>query len=71
MAGLVMVQRCLDLLIPLIEQRNGIVIKTIGDAILARFCDVEEAVQSAVQIQSDLSEGNRHRAPVDQIIVTC
>jgi class 3 adenylate cyclase/pSer/pThr/pTyr-binding forkhead associated (FHA) protein len=68
-AGLVMVQKCLDLLIPLIEQRNGIVIKTIGDAILARFCDVEEAVQSAVQMQSELSEGNRHHAPVDQIHV--
>jgi class 3 adenylate cyclase/pSer/pThr/pTyr-binding forkhead associated (FHA) protein len=68
-AGLVMVQKCLDLLTPLIEQRNGIVIKTIGDAILARFCDVEEAVQSAVQIQSDLSEDNRHRAPVDQVHV--
>jgi class 3 adenylate cyclase/pSer/pThr/pTyr-binding forkhead associated (FHA) protein len=68
-AGLVMVQKCLDLLIPLIEQRNGIVIKTIGDAILARFCDVEQAIQSAIQIQSDLSDRNQHRAPADQIHV--
>jgi class 3 adenylate cyclase/pSer/pThr/pTyr-binding forkhead associated (FHA) protein len=68
-AGLVMVQKCLDLLIPLIERRNGIVIKTIGDAILARFCDVEQAVQSAMQIQSDLSDRNRHQAPADQIRV--
>ncbi len=68
-AGLVMVQKCLDLLIPLIEQHNGIVIKTIGDAILARFCDVEEAVQSAIQIQLDLSDRNQHCAPTDQIHV--
>jgi len=68
-AGLVMVQKCLDLLIPLIEQHHGIVIKTIGDAILARFCNVEEAVQSAIKIQRDLSDRNQHRAPSDQIHV--
>ena len=50
-AGLVMVQECLDLMIPLVEQHGGTVIKTIGDAILARFCDVEGAVGSAVAMQ--------------------
>jgi class 3 adenylate cyclase len=68
-AGLVMVQKCLDLLIPLIEQHSGTVIKTIGDAILARFVDAESAVRSAVAMQRNLEERNRHRAPGDQIHV--
>lgn len=68
-AGLVMVQKCLDLLIPLVEQHGGTVIKTIGDAILARFCDVEGAVRSAVAMQRNLAERNRDRAPTDQIHV--
>ncbi len=68
-AGLVMVQKCLDLLIPLVELHGGTVIKTIGDAILARFCDVEGAVRSAVAMQRNLAERNRDRAPTDQIRV--
>jgi len=68
-AGLVMVQKCLDLLIPVIEERGGIVIKTIGDAILARFCDQEAAVRSAIEMQCDLAERNVGRAPADQIHV--
>jgi len=68
-AGLVMVQKCLDLLIPLVEQHGGTVIKTIGDAILARYCDVEGAVRSAVAMQRNLAERNCDRAPTDQIHV--
>ena len=68
-AGLVMVQECLDLLIPLVERHGGIVIKTIGDAILARFCDVESSVRSAVAMQRNLAERNRDRAPADKIHV--
>ena len=68
-AGLVMVQECLDLLIPLVEQHGGTVIKTIGDAILARFCDVEGAVRSAVAMQRNLAERNRDRASADEIHV--
>jgi class 3 adenylate cyclase/pSer/pThr/pTyr-binding forkhead associated (FHA) protein len=66
-AGLVMVQKCLDLLIPLVEQHGGTVIKTIGDAILARFCDVEAAVRSAVDMQRSLAKHNLGRSPYDQI----
>ncbi|MGH9713120.1 MAG: FHA domain-containing protein [Candidatus Acidiferrales bacterium] len=68
-AGLVMVQKCLDLLIPVVEQHGGTVIKTIGDAILARFCDVESAVRSAVEMQRNLAQGNQGRAPTEQIHV--
>jgi class 3 adenylate cyclase len=68
-AGLVMVQKCLDLLIPLVEQHGGTVIKTIGDAILARFCDAEAAVRSAVEMQRNLAERNRGSSLVDQVHV--
>jgi class 3 adenylate cyclase len=68
-AGLVMVQKCLDVLIPLVEQHGGTVIKTIGDAILARYGDVEGAVRSAIAMQCNLSERNRHRPHSDQIHV--
>ena len=68
-AGLVMVQKALDLLIPIVEDYEGTVIKTIGDAILARYCDVEEAVRSAIEMQCSLAERNRNRAPADQIHV--
>jgi class 3 adenylate cyclase/pSer/pThr/pTyr-binding forkhead associated (FHA) protein len=67
--GLVMVQKCLDLLIPVVEKHGGMVVKTIGDAILARFCDPEAAVRSAVEMQRNLFERNRGRIPVDQIRV--
>jgi class 3 adenylate cyclase/pSer/pThr/pTyr-binding forkhead associated (FHA) protein len=68
-AGLVMVQKCLDLLIPTVEAHDGVVIKTIGDAILARFCDAEAAVRSAIEMQRNLAERNVDRVPDDQIHV--
>jgi class 3 adenylate cyclase/pSer/pThr/pTyr-binding forkhead associated (FHA) protein len=68
-AGLVMVQKALDLLIPIVEDHEGTVIKTIGDAILARYCDVVVAVRSAIEMQRSLEERNRGRAPADQIRV--
>lgn len=68
-AGLLMVQKCLDLLIPVVEHHGGTVIKTIGDAILARFCDAEAAVRSAVEMQRNLDERNRISSLVEQIHV--
>lgn len=67
LAGLVMVQKFLDTLVPTIEQHEGMVVKTIGDAILARFASVESAVRCAVDMQKALAERNAHRAQTDQI----
>jgi class 3 adenylate cyclase/pSer/pThr/pTyr-binding forkhead associated (FHA) protein len=66
-AGLVMVQKCLDLLIPLIEQQRGIIVKTIGDAILARWEHVEDAVRCAVEMVRGLEQRNRGRVKTDEI----
>jgi class 3 adenylate cyclase/pSer/pThr/pTyr-binding forkhead associated (FHA) protein len=68
-AGLVMVQKCLELLLPPIEQHQGKVIKTIGDAILARFCEAEDAVRCAVEMQRNVAERNRGRASKDELHV--
>jgi class 3 adenylate cyclase/pSer/pThr/pTyr-binding forkhead associated (FHA) protein len=68
-AGLVMVRKCLELLMPPIQQRQGTVIKTLGDAILARFGDGEAAVRCAVEMQRSVADRNRGRAPNDEIHV--
>lgn len=68
-SGLVMVQKVLDLLIPIVEKHEGIVIKTIGDAILARYCDAAAAVRSAIEMQRSLEKRNRDRTPADQVHV--
>lgn len=68
-AGLVMVQKALDVLIPIVEEHHGTVIKTIGDAILARYCDVVAAVRSAIEMQRSLEKRNQGLEPADQIHV--
>jgi class 3 adenylate cyclase/pSer/pThr/pTyr-binding forkhead associated (FHA) protein len=68
-AGLVMVQKCLELLVPPIEQRKGKVVKTIGDAILAHFADATDAVQCAIEMQRNVAQRNDGRAPDDEIHV--
>jgi class 3 adenylate cyclase/pSer/pThr/pTyr-binding forkhead associated (FHA) protein len=68
-AGLVMVQKCLELLVPPIEQHKGKVVKTIGDAILARFADATDAVQCAIEMQRNVAQRNDGRAPDDEIHV--
>lgn len=66
-AGLTMVQKFLDKLLPLVEQHEGLVVKTLGDAILARFGKAEDAVYCALDMQWSLLEYNGGRPPVEQI----
>lgn len=69
LAGLVMVQKVLDRLIPLVEQHDGVVVKTIGDAILARFGNAQIAVRCGTAMQRTMADYNTNRAPADQIHV--
>src|SRR5574340_687283 len=62
-AGLAMVQRFLDRLFPVIEEHGGIVVKTIGDAILARFPAAAEGVCCALHMQGSLMDYNAGRPP--------
>lgn len=66
-AGLVMVQKVLDTLIPVIEQHDGVVAKTIGDAILAWFRNAQIAVRCGIAMQRALDARNENRPPNDQI----
>ncbi|MGH9776273.1 MAG: FHA domain-containing protein [Candidatus Acidiferrales bacterium] len=66
-AGLVMVQKCLNVLIPVVEPFGGMIVKTIGDAILARFDSAETAVRCAMQMERNLTQHNAGRAQRDQI----
>jgi class 3 adenylate cyclase len=67
--GLVMVQRHNGLLIPIIEHSGGVVVKTIGDAIMARFEDPVDAVHAAVGMQRALESDRAGRVSEDQIHV--
>jgi class 3 adenylate cyclase len=67
--GLVMVQRHNGLLIPIIEDQGGVVVKTIGDGIMARFEDPVGAVHAAVGMQRALDSDRAGRDFEDQIHV--
>lgn len=66
-AGLLMVQKCLDVLIPIVQEQRGIVVKTIGDAILARFDAVEDALRSGLQMVRSLEARNRGKARSEEL----
>jgi class 3 adenylate cyclase/CHAT domain-containing protein len=67
--GRSMIQRHNDILFPLIQSRGGVVIKTIGDAVMARFVDPAEAVHAAMDIQKSLAAHNEEADPSDHIHV--
>jgi len=46
------------LLFPIIRVHRGVIIKTIGDAIMATFADAEDAVTAAIEMQRILSVSN-------------
>ena len=58
-----------EMLIPLIERRNGQVLKKLGDGIMALYKDAKEAVESACEIQRKLHEYNRGRGTENEIHV--
>lgn len=58
LAGRQLIQIHNDLLFPIISDYEGEVVKTIGDAIMARFNDTNNAVNCAVACQLRLAERN-------------
>jgi class 3 adenylate cyclase len=67
MAGMAMFERHNDLLFPVIQDNGGFVVKTIGDAIMARFSEPESAVRAAIGMQRALAADNGPRTEEDQI----
>lgn len=66
-AGLAMIRRHNALLFPVVESHQGRVVKTIGDAIMAVFSDVAQAVRCAGRMQLALEEANNPAAEEDPI----
>ena len=60
--GRLFVQRHHDLLTPLISQRQGRVVKTMGDAIMAAFADPTQAFECALTIQQTLWDARQRGA---------
>ncbi|MFC1500024.1 protein kinase [Candidatus Zixiibacteriota bacterium] len=58
-----------QMLMPLIEEHRGEVVKTIGDAIMGRFNSVIRAVECAVAMQETLKEFNADRDEHDQLLI--
>jgi len=65
--GLAMVHHHNSLLIPVIEDCTGRVVKTIGDAIMARFDDPVAAIQAAVGMQRALETDRTGKPNEEQI----
>ncbi|MFQ5695668.1 MAG: protein kinase, partial [Terriglobia bacterium] len=68
-AGLLMLERHNELVLPAIEEAGGTVVKTIGDAVMAFFSSPLAAVRTAVKIQQNLEAYNEDR-PRDERIYT-
>lgn len=67
LAGVIMVQRVETLLLPLVQRHGGALVKTMGDAIMARFEASEAAVRCAVEMQRAMAQHNEGAASIDQI----
>ncbi|MEW5802084.1 MAG: CHAT domain-containing protein [bacterium] len=57
-SGLTLIQRHNQIVLPIIEKHRGMVVKTIGDAVMASFSNSLDAVKAAVDIQKGLHEYN-------------
>ena len=68
-SGLALIQRHNQIVLPIIEKHEGLVIKTIGDAIMVSFSNPLNAVKASVAIQQGLHEYNRTSEANDQIHV--
>ncbi|UCD89611.1 MAG: adenylate/guanylate cyclase domain-containing protein, partial [Desulfobacterales bacterium] len=68
-SGRAMLQKHNNIVMPAIERHEGVVIKTIGDAVMATFSSPLQAVKASVNIQKGLYEHNRKAEDSDKICV--
>lgn len=66
-AGLLMLERHNDLVMPAIQEGGGTVVKTIGDAVMAVFSSPGAAVETAIAIQKRLDTYNEERPQAERI----
>ena len=65
--GRAMIQRHNDLLVPLIEEHGGKVLRALGDGLMATFENPPDGARAAIAIQSTLAAENRDKKPSEQI----
>ena len=58
-----------QLLVPIIADHDGILLKTEGDSFLVIFRNVDKALQSAVNMQRLLMDHNVGKAPEEQVLL--
>ena len=64
-----LVQEHFDIMIRIIRDCQGGVVKTIGDAVMAVFTDVEQATTAAISILREFNEYNQNHSDEESIIV--
>jgi len=57
------------LLIPVIENHDGILLKSEGDSLLVIFRNVDKAIQSALRMHEVLKDYNKDKLPEEQILL--
>jgi serine/threonine protein kinase/class 3 adenylate cyclase len=55
------------IVIPKVSQHNGVLVKTIGDSVMAYFNDSKEATRAAAEMQRSLLEENKRRDAKEQM----
>ncbi|RLB92044.1 MAG: hypothetical protein DRH26_07100, partial [Deltaproteobacteria bacterium] len=68
-SGRAMLRRHNDIVLPQIKKHNGVLIKTIGDAVMVSFSTSLDAIKAAIGIQNDLYEYNNKSGAKDSIRV--
>ena len=68
-SGRAMIQRHNDIVFPLVKKHEGVVIKTIGDAVMATFSTPLAAVRASIDIQKGLHEHNRKSETSERIYI--
>lgn len=69
LAGRIMIQKLNDMLFPIIQKHRGVVVKTIGDSIMAYFTSPAEALWAAVKMQKHLQEYNRENSAENRLLI--
>lgn len=57
------------LLIPIIEEHDGILLKVEGDSFLVIFRNVQKALTASIEMQRRLKAHNLHRTPEEQVLL--
>jgi class 3 adenylate cyclase len=68
-AGRIVIQKLNDMLFPIIRAYNGIIVKTIGDSIMAYFLLPKEALWSSIAMQKRLQKYNKDHSPNEHLLV--